>query len=207
MRIIGFVGLPGSGKSVASNVARDMGIEVLVMGDVIRQEAARLGLEPIDQNLGRIGNQLRAIEGPAAIAKRTMENAIATGKDMVVIDGLRSKDEADFFRDNTSEFHLIHICAPLDARLKWLEARGRSDDPGQGSTADQKIIASCLEPGRKVAEALEERECRELSWGMSEAMKTSDLKLRNDGERDEFRKCVKQLLSNLSGQRRFGDER
>ncbi|MDD1759688.1 MAG: AAA family ATPase [Methanothrix sp.] len=46
MKIIGFVGLPGSGKSVASNVARDMGIEVLVMGDVIRQEAARLGLEP-----------------------------------------------------------------------------------------------------------------------------------------------------------------
>ena len=49
------MGLPGSGKSVASNVARDMGIEVLVMGDVIRQEAARLGLEPTDQNLGESG--------------------------------------------------------------------------------------------------------------------------------------------------------
>jgi dephospho-CoA kinase len=207
LKIIGFVGLPGSGKSVASNVARDMGIEVLVMGDVIRQEAARLGLEPTDHNLGRIGNQLRLKEGPAAVAQRIMENAIATGKDMVVIDGLRSKDEADFFRDNASEFHLIHICAPLDARLKWLEARGRTDDPGQGLTADQKIISSCLEPSRKVAEALEARECRELSWGMTDAMKTADLKLRNDGKQDEFRKCVKQILSSFSGQIRFDRER
>jgi len=198
LKIIGFVGLPGSGKGVASNVAREMGIEVLVMGDVIRQEASRLGLEPNDQNLGLIGNQLRLKEGPAAVAQRTMENAIATGKDMVVIDGLRSKVEADFFRDNASEFHLIHICAPLEARLKWLEARGRSDDPGQVLMADQKIISSCLEPGRKVAEALEARECRELSWGMSEAMKTADLKLRNDGGQDEFQNCVKQLLSSFS---------
>ena len=207
MKIIGFVGLPGSGKGVASNVAREMGIEVLVMGDVIRQEAARLGLEPNDQNLGQIGNQLRLKEGPAAVAQRTMENAMATGKDMVVIDGLRSKVEADFFRDNASEFHLIHICAPLEARLKWLEARGRSDDPGQGSTADQKIISSCLEPGRKVAEALEARECRELSWGMTDAMKTADLKLRNDGEQDEFQNCVKQLLSSFSSRMRFGSEK
>jgi dephospho-CoA kinase len=184
-----------------------MGIEVLVMGDVIRREASRLGLEPNDQNLGRIGNQLRLKEGPAAVAQRTMENAIATGKDMVVIDGLRSKVEADFFRDNASEFHLIHICAPLEARLKWLEARGRSDDPRQGSTADQKIISSCIEPGKKLADALEARECRELSWGMSEAMKTADLKLRNDGGQDEFRNCVMQLLSSFSNRIRFGSER
>ena len=201
------MGLPGSGKGVASNVAREMGIEVLVMGDVIRQEASRLGLEPNDQNLGRIGNQLRLKEGPAAVAQRTMKKAIATGKDMVIIDGLRSKVEADFFRDNASEFHLIHICAPLEARLKWLEARGRSDDPGQGSTADQKIISSCLEPGGKVAEALEARECRELSWGMTEAMKTAELKLRNDGGQDEFRNCVMQLLSSFSSRIRFDSER
>ncbi|MHC1593685.1 MAG: AAA family ATPase, partial [Methanotrichaceae archaeon] len=55
MKIVGFVGMPGSGKSVAADVARQMGIQVVVMGDVIRDEAARLGLEPCDQNLGRVG--------------------------------------------------------------------------------------------------------------------------------------------------------
>ena len=56
MKIIGFVGLPGSGKGEASKIARQHGLAVVVMGDVIRQEAARQGLEPTDQNLGRIGN-------------------------------------------------------------------------------------------------------------------------------------------------------
>ncbi|MFZ2536174.1 AAA family ATPase, partial [Methanothrix sp.] len=55
MKIIGFVGLPGSGKGEASKIARELGLSVVVMGDVIRQEAARQGLEPTDQNLGRIG--------------------------------------------------------------------------------------------------------------------------------------------------------
>jgi len=33
---------------------------------------------------------------------------------------------------------------------------------------------------------LEERECRELGWGMCEAMKSADFNLRNDGSLDEF---------------------
>ena len=59
MKIVGFVGMPGSGKSVAADVAREMNIPVVVMGDVIREEAARRGLDPTDKNLGAVGNDLR----------------------------------------------------------------------------------------------------------------------------------------------------
>ena len=105
MKIIGFVGLPGSGKSVASDVAREMGFSVLVMGDVIRQEAAARGLEPSDENLGRVGTAIRATEGPEAVARRILKRA---GKErIIVVDGLRSKAEADFFRASSEEFHLI----------------------------------------------------------------------------------------------------
>jgi dephospho-CoA kinase len=199
LKIIGFVGLPGSGKSEASNVARDMGIEVIVMGDIIRQEALHQGLEPTDQNLGRIGNQLREKEGSAAVAQRTMDLAKSVKKDFIVIDGLRSKAEADFFRANASEFHLIKICAPLQARQKWLLERKRSDDPGQETKPDQKIIASCLEIDHKAAADLERRECRELSWGMNEAIAAADEELRNEGGMEEFRECVKQLLKTIVG--------
>ncbi|MCX6679763.1 MAG: AAA family ATPase [Methanothrix sp.] len=204
MKIIGFVGLPGSGKGEASQIAGQQGLAVVVMGDVIRQEAARQGLEPTDQNLGRIGNALRASDGQAAVAKITFERAKASGKDVVVVDGLRSREEADFFRANADEFHLVEVCAPVEARLKWLATRGRPDDPGRGpanngkeTDEDVKIISSCGEPESLAAAALEQRECREMGWGMSEAMKIADLKLLNDGNLDDFREDVKRLLGLL----------
>jgi dephospho-CoA kinase len=204
MKIIGFVGLPGSGKGEASQIARLHGLEVVVMGDVIRQEAALLGLEPTDQNLGRIGNALRAAEGPDAVAKKTFERALAAGKDIVVVDGLRSREEADFFRSHADEFHLIEVCAPAQKRLKWLAARGRPDDPakscandGRQMDADPRIISSCQEPDRLAVAALEQRECREMGWGMCEAMRIADMKLRNDGNLDDFREDVKRLLALL----------
>lgn len=200
MKIIGFVGLPGSGKGEASQIAGQHGLAVVVMGDVIRQEAARQGLELTDGNLGRIGNALRAAEGPDAVARRALEKAKATGKDVVVVDGLRSGEEADFFRAHADEFHLVEVCAPAEARLKWLAARGRPDDPGRSmaggeeTDADARIISSCREPDSRAAAALEQRECRELSWGMCEAMKAADMKLRNDGSLDDFRQNVRKLL-------------
>lgn len=198
MKIIGFVGLPGSGKGEASQIARQLGLAVVIMGDVIRQEAARQGLEPCDENLGRIGNELRASEGPAAVARRALQMARATGKEIVVVDGLRSREEADFFRANAEEFHLVEICAPAGARLKWLAARGRPDDPRQPDQAGEKILSSCPGERPQAAAALERRQGRELSWGMGEAMQVADLKLRNDGSLEEYRKNVKRLLEILT---------
>ncbi len=198
MKIIGFVGMPGSGKSVASEVARGMGLKVVVMGDVIRQEAARLGLEPSDENLGNVGNMLRAREGPEAVARRTLE--AASGEKIAVIDGLRSKAEADFFRANSDEFHLVEIVAQADARMRWIVSRGRPDDPGaRAGERDSKIVASCRDSSGKkeTAEALERRECRELSWGMYEVMKEADLRLLNEGDLEEFRASVRKLLEEL----------
>lgn len=179
MKIIGFVGLPGSGKGVASDVARRTGIKVLVMGDVIRSEADRLGLEPNDENLGAVGNMLRAREGPEAVAKRTLQ--MAKGDELIVIDGLRSNEEADFFRASAEEFHLVEVWTPPEIRLKRIERRGRPDDASAGESA----------------KALEKRDSRELKWGMNEAISGADLRLNNEGDLDSFRREVKKLLSDL----------
>ncbi|NTV76867.1 MAG: AAA family ATPase, partial [Methanothrix sp.] len=117
MKIIGLVGLPGSGKGEASRVAKQQGLTVLVMGDVIRQEADRMGLDATDGNLGRIGSALREKEGPEAVARRVLERAVASGEDTVVVDGLRSGEEADYFATHAQQFHLVEICAPADERL------------------------------------------------------------------------------------------
>jgi len=196
LMIIGFVGLPGSGKGEACRIAAMYGLPVLVMGDVIRREAARLGVEPTDQNLGRIGSDLRAAEGPDAVARRILDVAQATGGDVVVVDGLRSLEEADFFRSHADQFYLVEVCAPAEARLRRLEARGRPDDPGAGEGGEE-VTASCEGQRSPAAARLEQRECREMGWGMCEAIKSADFNLRNDGSLDEFHENVKKLLNLL----------
>jgi dephospho-CoA kinase len=204
LKIIGFVGMPGSGKSVASDVARSMGFEVVVMGDVIRHEAARLGLSPTDENLGRVGNRLRACEGPKAVAKRTLEWAKRSGRDLVVVDGLRSKEEVESFRASSDDFHLVEIWAPTEARLKRIAARGRSDDvmTKVQISWDSKTVRSCQDGLSMTTEALEKRECRELGWGMCEAFKEADLRINNEGDLDEFRSKVASVLKQFRDKRK-----
>ena len=199
MKIIGFVGMPGSGKSVASNVARSMGLEVVVMGDVIRGEAARLGLPPTDENLGNVGNMLRAREGPKAVAKRTLELARSSGKDLVVVDGLRSKEEVEFFRKNSDDFRLVEVCASAESRLNRIANRGRSDDGNSEDETKQgsKIAISCNDSLQKTADALAKRECRELGWGMCEAFDEADLRIDNNGDLDEFKAKVEAFLREI----------
>ena len=204
MKIIGLIGLPGSGKGEASRIAMQQGLTVLVMGDVIRQEAARQGLEPTDVNLGRIGCALREAEGPEAVARRIFQEARARGEETVVVDGLRSREEADYFASQAEEFYLVEVCAPAEERLRWLQARGRPDDPASGLCGadepdqDEKIISSCGEPDGQAAAALEQRECREMGWGMCQAMEAASLKLVNDGSLEEFRENARKLLDILT---------
>ena len=196
MKIIGFVGLPGSGKGEASKIAREQGLYVVVMGDVIRQEAARLDLEPTDQNLGRIGNALREKEGPEAIAKRTLEMARSTGKDLVVVDGLRSGAEAEFFRSRADEFYLIEVQAAAEARLGWLEKRGRPDDP-RGCEQVMDNASADGQAKSNSATALEERECREKGWGLCQAMQRADYRIDNSGSLEDLRRKVVGLLGEI----------
>ncbi|MEM2346640.1 MAG: AAA family ATPase [Archaeoglobaceae archaeon] len=48
--IIAFVGYPLSGKSTAAQIAKEFGIPVVVMGDVVREEAKKLGLKETAEN-------------------------------------------------------------------------------------------------------------------------------------------------------------
>lgn len=69
-RVVGIVGMPGSGKSVADGVAKEMGFSVVVMGDVIREETAKRGLNPTPKNVGEVMVKVRREDGTAVVAKR-----------------------------------------------------------------------------------------------------------------------------------------
>ena len=175
MTVIGTVGLPGSGKGEAAEVARERGIPVVTMGDVIRQECRDRGLDPA-QHHGEIAQALREENGPAAIAERSLpliENALGDAE-TVLVDGLRSGVELDAFRERFGdEFVLVSIEAPFEVRRERIDERGR-DDPE--------------------SESLEERDERELGFGMGEAMDRADVTIENTDTLARFREQITILL-------------
>lgn len=171
-KILAFVGMPASGKSLAASILGESGIKVVNMGDAIREEVVRRGLEPTDTNVGGVGTDLRNKEGKDAVAKRCISKIQAADSDLLVVDGVRSLAEVNCFKKIFgSDFTLVAIEAPLDTRFARVQARKRSDDMSD-------------------IDALRVRDDRELGWGMGEAIAAADIAIMNAGTLDEFRKKV-----------------
>ncbi|MFB6161085.1 MAG: AAA family ATPase [Haloferacaceae archaeon] len=179
MRVIGTVGLPGSGKGVLAEVAREEGVPVVTMGDVIREACRDRGLDPAEHH-GRVAGALREEEGEAAIATRSLpriEAALAEpGTHTVLVDGLRSPAEVEAFeRAFGDDFVVVSVEAPFDLRAERLADRGRD-----ATDTDR--------------ESLRERERRELDFGMGEVMDDADVRVENTGSLASFRDRARELL-------------
>ncbi|MEF8783537.1 MAG: AAA family ATPase [Haloarculaceae archaeon] len=183
MQVIGTVGLPGSGKSEAAAVAAELGVPVVTMGDVIRQECRDRGLDPATHH-GEIARALREENGSGAVAERSLPiiREKLENSDTALIDGIRSDTEVDIFEDAFGEaFLLVSIEAPLEARIERLDLRGRDAGAGEGG------------------ESLAERDERELGFGMGEAMERADLTIENDRSLEAFHDRVRTLLAEGPG--------
>lgn len=182
MKIVAFVGMPASGKSVASQVAEEMGIPRVIMGDVVREEVKLRCLEPTDKNTGMVATSLRKDESMDAIARRCIpkiNDLIDEGAEIVVVDGVRGIAEVNLFRAEFGhDFDLIAIHSSIELRLERVRQRGRSDD-----MAD--------------LEGLRIRDERELGWGLGEAIESADVVIDNDGSLSDFRHEIVELLGNI----------
>ncbi|WP_319506123.1 AAA family ATPase [uncultured Methanolobus sp.] len=175
-KILAFVGMPASGKSEASSVLRRKGITVINMGDVIREEVVRRGLEPTDANTGGVGTDLREKEGTDAVAIRCIPKIKDANEDFIGIDGVRSVAEVERFKEAFGDdFTLVSVDSPIELRFARVLARKRSDDMQDIS-------------------ALKIRDERELGWGMGEAMEIADIVVDNEGTLEEFREKIIGLL-------------
>lgn len=191
MRVLGTVGLPGSGKGEAATVAREADIPVVTMGDVIRDACRDRGLDPAEHH-GTVAKRLREEDGPTAIADRTVDRLRAVDGDVVLVDGLRAPAELDTFRDAFGEaFTLVAVEAPFEVRADRAADRGRDDSDGD-------------------REAFREREEREKSFGLVEVMDRADVTVDNTGSLAAYHARIRELLSvdddHADGESRGADE-
>ena len=180
MKVIGIVGLPATGKGEFSRIAGELGIPVVVMGDIVRREVRRQGLSLTDETMGRISGELRREFGRDALATLNILPIEATRADVVLVDGIRSDAEVVRFREHFEDFYLVAVESPFDLRLARIRDRGREDD----------IIGG---------EELTAREERELGWGLGEAILMADYLVRNDGGMNEYEIKARSIIRKLVG--------
>jgi dephospho-CoA kinase len=173
--VIGLAGMPGSGKSLVVTVAKQSGYHVVVMGDVVREETERRNLTPSPANLGRIMLELRQKEGDNAIAKRCMLKIEETKQYKVIMDGIRSLNEVEEFKKHFSKFTLIAIHSSPETRFKRVYRRQRSDDP-------------------KNWQIFHERDMRELSVGLGNAISMAEYLIVNEEERGIVKEKIRRVL-------------
>jgi dephospho-CoA kinase len=172
--------MPGAGKGVFRRTVQRIGYPVVTMGDEVREEVKRRNLKLTPENLGKTMLNLRALEGPAAIAKRCIPKLKnATGK-IVFIDGIRSLVEVDEFKKHFPNFILIAIHTAPKTRYQRLFRRRRSDDPTNWET-------------------FMERDMRELGIGMGAVISIADQVIVNKGTLSQLRQKIMQVLKEMLG--------
>ena len=176
MKVLAICGLPGAGKSTAIDAIRNLG-SVIIMGDIIRNEAKKRKLEPTSENLGKIARELRLKYGPNVIAEKCVHLINEQHNNIIFIDGLRSMAEVKVFRKHW-KFPIIAIVLEEKRRFKRLFERARSDDS-------------------KSIDDLKDRDKREIEFGLEEVLNNADYTIKNDSTKEDLKERIRKLVLDL----------
>jgi len=173
--VIGVAGMPGAGKAEIARVAKEKGYAIVVMGDEIREETKRRGLEPTPENVGKMMLKIREEEGPTVVARKCIPKIANASTDIVLVDGIRSLHEVDEFKKSFPQFALVAVHSSPETRFARLFRRRRSDDPS----------------GWKV---FLKRDSRELTVGQGNVIAMADYMIVNEGTLEEFKAKIRKVL-------------
>lgn len=176
-RLILITGMPGSGKTTLAAFAEKEGYRIVAMGDVIRDLAEERELEPTHENLGSVAEDVRREEGPSAVARRCAEK-LKGGEEKLVVDGIRSLEEVEAFREAFMDAALVAAHASPWTRFQRLRDRERGDRP-------------------RDRQAFHLRDRRELRFGLGSAVAMADYMIVNEGSLHDLERSFKDLLERL----------
>ncbi|WP_456419980.1 AAA family ATPase [Methanocaldococcus infernus] len=178
--LIGITGMPGAGKGAIYKVAKKLNIPIISMGDVVRHETIKRGLELNPKNVGDTAIWLRKKYGKEAIAVACLNyiNEKLKDEEIIIIEGLRSLYEADYLRKHRPLI-IIAIHASPKTRFERLKSRGREDDP------------------RDIRDFIE-RDLRELNFGIGECIALADFMVVNENkDYDTFLKELEEVIKKI----------
>ena len=178
--VVGLAGMPGSGKSLVVATARSEGYGVVVMGDVVREETEKRGLELNPQNVGKVMLELRKNGGASVVADKCILKIERKRSGKVIVDGIRSLSEVEAFKKHFPCFSLIAVHASPDARFTRLYRRRRSDDPDGW-------------------DLFNERDMRELGVGVGNAIAMAEQLIVNENNKNAAKAQTKKVMRRIEG--------
>jgi dephospho-CoA kinase len=176
--VVGLAGMPGSGKSLVVDTARAKGYAVVVMGDVVREETKKRGLELNPLNIGKVMLDLRKKGGNSIVANKCIPKIERQESQKVIVDGIRSLKEVDAFKMHFPKFTLLAVLGSPETRFKRLYRRRRSDDPDGW-------------------ELFRERDMRELAVGLGSAIAMAEHFVINEDSRDIAKASVRKIIRRI----------
>lgn len=179
MKLIIVTGMPGAGKSGIAEAFNDARVPVIVMGDVIREETQKRGLDPNPENTKRVMLELREKGGPGAVASFCVDELKGLQTNIVVIEGCRSIAEIEVFDDYADDVVIVCVHSSPEERFNRLRERNRDDAPLSW-------------------EIFRERDIREISVGLGGVLALSDIMIVNDGTLADFQNQSVELVKRLT---------
>jgi dCMP deaminase len=190
--ILGVSGLNGSGKGEVVRFLEARSFYALSLSDVIRDELRARGLDETRERMIATGRELRAAEGPGALAARLARRLVADRN--YVIDSVRHPAEVEALRALTGRFRLLWVEADEAIRHERIRERARPGDPR--TLAELRRLEG-QELGSDDPAAQQLLAVRELA----------DLTVRNDGPLAALHQALQAILaSSLAFDRPSWDE-
>ena len=167
--------MPGSGKSSAAKHLAKRGFEAIEMGDIVRERAINEGIKITNTSLREYALSIRKKFGKEIVARLTIQKVKKVKKNVVIV-GIRSKKEIDYFRSKLGNFYVIALTAPQEVRYKRLKERGREDDI-------------------KTLKEFKYREEKERKYGIESAIRNADFIISNTSSLNELKKNIDAVLT------------
>ena len=170
MKVMGISGMPGSGKSIISDIAAERGAIIVSMGDIIREEAKKRGESSKEtaKNLRKEFGEYIVSELTIKKIKKIQEEGV---ENTIVVEGIRSLPEVEMFRENFDNFIILSIFANPKLRFERLKIRQREDD-----SDDYNVF--------------KERDYTELKFGIGSVISLSDKLIINESDMES---CIEEI--------------
>lgn len=174
------VGMAGSGKSVAADIVKQAGWQIVYFGGVTLDELKARGLEVTPTNERVVREELRRTHGPEAYAKLSHPRiAAARAQGPTAIDGLYSWAEYKYVRQHLGEPMTV-VCVYTPRALRYQRLAQRTFRPLTAQQALDRDLA----------------EIENLDKGGPIAM--ADHVIVNDGDHQALARRLRQIMDDLS---------